>query len=305
MGRAYPYILNVIPPVFLLAFCFFMEWGQLSAVSQSVQWERFFAAVFLVCISMFIHSLRWRKFFSEPNLTISNVFRAVAVGRMFNSFLPSMPGEFVRAAFLKRISGLPYMNVLSTCAVERTMDGAVALGLMGLGVWQFGENPMSQEVAALAFVLWLAAAFFLLALYFLPGKKLMDFKSGLKRIKNLKMLMETALYTLAYGIFNILTIWLLLSGLNLAPELKSFTSAMFITGILAVARALLITPVFAALAYYPVYEVLIMITENTEGTLGDAGLFAMCALLIQLAYTAPNLVVGAASFYSLPKKLSR
>lgn len=311
---------HAVSLAFIIYLFFQLDLQKLSDISHSINWEFFFAAIFINCISYFAHALRWKLFFNEPGLTISNIFRAVAIGHMFNAILPSKSGELIRPAFLRRIANIPYLDALATCMVERILDVAIVLLCLLLGLWHYGSMPFATEAAQAALGLGAFGALFLSILYFqrrpvvnileraLPVKaakvlvvKLDQLGKGVKRIKNKQILGSIVGYSLLYWILNVGAIWLLLFSLNLDPELQQFMTAVLIVGALGLALSMPSAPANVGVYHYTIYYILSSVTESSEGTLGNATLFVAASILIHLAALVPDLFIGAGSYYSFPR----
>lgn len=299
-----------------------LELDRLGPVARTIHWEYFFSAIIVTCMSYLAHSFRWKTFFKETEVDISSVFRSVTIGHMFNTILPSKSGELIRPLFLQRASGIPYANILSTCLIERVLDGIVVLACLAIGAMAVGIKVFPNEAALAMGILYAAAAGGLALVYFkrstvqklirIAAPKAMSAKlqsaadnlaDGAQRIKGPKTFRKIVFHTLFYWTLNIWAVWLLLQGIELSPELRTVEAAMLIIGTLGLALTLPSAPASVGVYHYAVYYVLVFITENTEGALGDAELFVAASILIHLAAVIPDLVMGAGSYYSFPKKI--
>lgn len=319
------YFKTIAAHVISLAFLAFLltklELPKLGPVLHSVAWEYFFAAIFINCLSYFAHALRWKSFFNEPQINLSTVFRSVTIGHMFNTILPSKSGELIRPLFLTKVSRISYPNVLATCLVERIIDGFIVLACLGLGVLILGGQgfytsawsaPLALLCAALLGLLLLGKLrpFIRFALGKIPQKSrqkveafINELSAGSKRIATPAKFKAVMLLSLLYWCLNVWAVWLLLQGLELAPELRSAQVALLIVGALGIALSLPSAPANVGIYHYAVYAVLAFVTENTEGTLGDAGMFIAASILIHLAAVVPDLIIGSLSYYTFPKSL--
>ena len=130
-----------------------------------------------------------------------------------------------------------------------------------------------------------------------------ELSAGSKRIATPPKFKTVMLLSLFYWCLNVWAVWLLLQGLELAPELKSPQVALLIVGALGIALSLPSAPANVGIYHYAVYAVLAFVTESTEGTLGDAGMFIAASILIHLAAVVPDLIIGSLSYYTFPKSL--
>ena len=120
------------------------------------------AAIFLLSFS--VRAVRWR-YILKPVRKIGHgpVFSLLSIGFMANNVLPARLGEFVRAYFLSRKTGIRKSLSLATILLERLSDFA-ALLLSALLVTLFYSMPSAVEHVGVAAGLVFAAFVILLIL---------------------------------------------------------------------------------------------------------------------------------------------
>jgi uncharacterized membrane protein YbhN (UPF0104 family) len=98
------------------------------------------AAIFVYMVNLALRAWRWK-------ITIQSVSAILCVGDPLsdrgdgaplgyglNAIMPARLGEFFRAEFLKRSSGLSRVWALTSIVIERIFDGLIVLGFLGLGL---------------------------------------------------------------------------------------------------------------------------------------------------------------------------
>ena len=79
-------------------------------------------------------------------------------------------------------------------------------------------------------------------------------------------------------------------------------TAVFIAGIMGVALSLPSAPANIGVYHYAIFFIFTVITENTDGSIGNSELFLLAAILIHLCAIIPDILLGAVSYYTFPKK---
>lgn len=119
-----------------------------------------------VLLGLQLRSLRWRLLLlplgTAPGRTL---FAALSIGYMANTFMPAHLGEFVRAWHAARRTGIRPASMLATIVVERVIDVASLLALMGLALLAFPFPGWVRRSGALmlAFVVLLSAVLALMS----------------------------------------------------------------------------------------------------------------------------------------------
>jgi len=123
-------------------------------------------------LSIWLRAVRWRHL-TDPIQPIAHgpLFRATAVGFMANNVIPLRVGEVIRAWYLAREIGANGAALFGTVILERVIDSAVFLGLLGMIVGVYGLR-LGAEGAAYGvplLVLLSAPMAFVMTLRFWPG----------------------------------------------------------------------------------------------------------------------------------------
>lgn len=116
---------------------------------------RFLApALAAVLLGLFLRSLRWRLLLLPlgPAAT-RTLFASLSLGYMANAFMPAHLGEFVRAWHAARKTGIRAGTVLATIVVERILDVASLLALMGAALLVFPFPSWVRRSGALMLAL--------------------------------------------------------------------------------------------------------------------------------------------------------
>lgn len=111
-----------------------------------------------------VRTIAWRTLLQEK-ATHSQVFYTLNEGYLLNNILPFRLGELGRAFLLGRKSDQQFLGVFSTIIIERTLDVALAVGLL-LGTFPFVVGASWAYEAAIAagvFVLFGICMLYLLA----------------------------------------------------------------------------------------------------------------------------------------------
>jgi len=121
--------------------------------------------------ALWIRAVRWR-YLTDPiqPVSVGPLFRATAVGFMANNLIPLRVGEVIRAWYLAREVGLSGSAVFGTVILERVIDSAVFLLLVGAIVGAYGLRLGAEGVAVGLPLLFLLSApmAFVAALRFWP-----------------------------------------------------------------------------------------------------------------------------------------
>jgi uncharacterized protein (TIRG00374 family) len=119
----------IVSVVSLAVVFYFANLGQMVQAIRLADY-RFVAAAF--CISLLWLAVRgvvWRTLLQEK-ATYSQVFFTIAEGYLLNNVLPFRLGEVARAFLLGQKADLEFWAVFSTIIIERTLDLAMAAGLL-------------------------------------------------------------------------------------------------------------------------------------------------------------------------------
>lgn len=86
-------------------------------------------AVVATLIWLSVRGIVWRTLLQE-RASFGQIFLTLNEGYLLNNVLPFRLGEFGRAYLLGRKAGLPFFQVLSSIIIERSLDVAMAVGIV-------------------------------------------------------------------------------------------------------------------------------------------------------------------------------
>jgi uncharacterized membrane protein YbhN (UPF0104 family) len=94
------------------------------------------AALVLNLLSLALKGVRWWVFLRPLGVrSLSLVLRATFAGASLNNLLVAQGGEGARVLLVSRASGVPSARVLAALALERLLDAACYLALLGGAAW--------------------------------------------------------------------------------------------------------------------------------------------------------------------------
>lgn len=310
---------HLISFVFIYLLIDKIDLNKLEGFQNQIHWEYFFLAIFINVISYFVHALRWNRFFLNQKVNFSNLIKTILIGHMFNTILPSKAGELMRPMYFHRITKIAYIDILSTCFIERVFDGLLVLFFLLVSIYTFGTNDYLVNATFFTMILYVGCLVFAILSYYLrkqiikvinnQSNKLFklaslafqEFINGIKRINSIKNLLWIIFFTLLYWGLNILALWSILYTVNLPAELQTILCALFIAGSMGVALSLPSAPANIGVYHYAIYFIFTLIVESYENILVDSNLFIIAAVLIHLGAIIPDIILGAVSYYTFPK----
>lgn len=144
----------------------FIRWEDLRQAFTYFQPIYVIAVVVLTLLFLVTRGFAWRALL-EDKVTFKQSFLTINVGYLMNNLLPLRAGEFARALFLGKTSGLGTMHVLSTIVIERAFDLAIAAGLLLSTLPLALGMAWARPVAVITLMLVIAGitALFLMARY--------------------------------------------------------------------------------------------------------------------------------------------
>jgi uncharacterized protein (TIRG00374 family) len=122
------------------AFCLWLAlrgvaYGDVWASLGAADWKWLVPTLLLIYLTLAIRAFRWRFLFDDPNAVSAwEAARALNIGLMFNSILPSRVGEVPRVVALARATGVSKLETGATIVVERALD-VVAVAALGVALW--------------------------------------------------------------------------------------------------------------------------------------------------------------------------
>lgn len=239
-----------------------------------------------------IRAWRWRGILAPvADVPFRSRFAAVTIGFMGNNLLPARVGEFMRAYALSRTEPVPIVSSFASLLIERIFDGIFVIALLfaAMAMPDFPPFSGSQEInlpgvdttitiAGLARSLGIvigAAILLIGMLVLLPRQAvaaleravrilprrvrrpivdaLEAFLSGAGVLRNPKLLLGTAAWSLLLWIYNALGAWIAFRAFGLALP---FTAAIFLQSAIALAVSIPAAPGFIGVYHSMVVFVL-------------------------------------------------
>lgn len=159
--------------IFFLALLFRkIDFQQLAAALQNMDYRFLVPAVLFTFISYFLRAVRWKfLLISEKNISLKSLYPATIIGYMANNLLPARLGEFVRAYVLAQKERLETPAVFASLVIDRLFDGFTVILMLLITMFAL-ELPqgMSEAETALkiggmvTFLLYCAVIVFLVLL---------------------------------------------------------------------------------------------------------------------------------------------
>jgi glycosyltransferase 2 family protein len=116
------------------------SWGYIVAANR---WWMLLAVI-LATLPFPLRVPRWRLLLRQEDgspVSWRALWHAIAIGFAANNVLPFRAGEVLRVGAVSRLGHVPFATALSSVAVERILDGLVAIGLMSLALTLAGIDP--------------------------------------------------------------------------------------------------------------------------------------------------------------------
>ncbi|MFW5951729.1 MAG: lysylphosphatidylglycerol synthase transmembrane domain-containing protein, partial [Gemmatimonadota bacterium] len=227
-------------------------------------------ATVLVTLPFPIRALRWRPLLrpAYAGTRFRPRFAATSIGFMANNLLPARVGEFARAWAISRLEPIRVSASFGSLVVERMFDGVtIVLFLMVSLAWPTFPDVTGQDfgsVALAAAVLLLVAFGIMLAMVVRPEQSVALFETlvarvlpravrrpvvdaleafldGLAALRDARLVVEIALWSLATWLTAALAMWV---GLLAFDVHVPFVAAVFLQSVIALAVALPSAPGF-------------------------------------------------------------
>ncbi len=108
---------------------FFVDIRKLMQALRLADYRLVALAVVATLMWLSVRGIVWRTLLQE-RASFRQVFLTLAEGYLLNNLLPFRLGEFGRAYLLGRKTDLPFFQVLSSIVIERSLDVAMAVGIV-------------------------------------------------------------------------------------------------------------------------------------------------------------------------------
>lgn len=111
-----------------------MDVSELARVGRAANWPLLLAAVALSVASVVALAIRWKEIVDPLTPTrVSTLLMGQYIGLLGNNAFPLRAGEFMRADYVRRRLNKPFITILGTIFLERSIDlsivGALFVGL--------------------------------------------------------------------------------------------------------------------------------------------------------------------------------
>lgn len=301
----------VLSGVFLYLFLRGMDWASLRADLGRVNLWILALATVVDFVAFLVMSIRAQMLFQPLfQFGFGEMFRSMLIAYSGNNVLPARAGEFMRAAFLIRRSGLPTASVAGVIAVERLMDAVVVItlalvalpltmGSIGAGFYVIAGAVLAtfagivmasrHPVASRRTVRRLASGL---------GKRMRNkvsilldrFFEGIQGISSSRMLLYAGLLTMLNWLLTATSIyiWIVACGVKLA-----WYHAFVVLGSIAVGNAVPSSPGNIGTFHYFVRSALELlgVGQAAAGTVAIVGYFTKVPFtVIGLVYGMPGLL---------------
>ncbi|MEN8375217.1 MAG: lysylphosphatidylglycerol synthase transmembrane domain-containing protein [Gemmatimonadota bacterium] len=270
-------------------------------------------ATFVATTTMVVRAFRWKPILAPVVATrFGSRFSSVMIGFMANNLIPARVGEFVRAYALARQEPVGMPGAFGSLVVARIFDGLTVVGLLAVAVaWpsfpEVGDaGSLVSRMATLGLVAPLALVAVLVAMVRSPVRAvawaerlaratlprsfcrpivdaLEAFLSGLKVLKNPRLLVEISAWSIGLWLYNSLGFWLAFKAFGIDVP---FIGAMFLQSIISLVVAVPSAPGFFGLYQWAA-------TVGLEGVWGvDPTPAAAFAIGFHLAGFIPVTLIG-------------
>jgi uncharacterized protein (TIRG00374 family) len=108
---------------------YFVDIHKLVEALRLADYRRVVLAVVVTLIWLSVRGIVWRTLLQE-RASFQQIFLTLNEGYLLNNVLPFRLGEFGRAYLLGRKANLSFFQVLSSIVIERSMDVALAVGIV-------------------------------------------------------------------------------------------------------------------------------------------------------------------------------
>lgn len=111
-----------------------MDVSELARVGQAANWPLLLAAVALSVASVVALAVRWKEIVDPLTpARVSTLLRGQYIGLLGNNAFPLRAGEFMRADYVRRRLNKPFISILGTIFLERSID-LLIVGALFVGV---------------------------------------------------------------------------------------------------------------------------------------------------------------------------
>ncbi|MFM8392303.1 MAG: lysylphosphatidylglycerol synthase transmembrane domain-containing protein [Acidobacteriota bacterium] len=182
MNKRQKFLFYVVPTcvsgVFLLLALRRLDLGDFLKLLGSIRLPFLLVALVVVGLNSLLRAFRWRTLLVRDHTgRLAEVFWAMMVGYLGNSYLPARIGEFLRAYALGKKTDLSPVLIFSTALVERVFDTFFLVGLGWLAL-RFLDIPGSLFFQASQKIMIILIAFLVILLFVTRYRRLANYLIG-------------------------------------------------------------------------------------------------------------------------------
>ena len=156
----------VISAISLIAVVYFADLGRMLQALRMANVSYLFLGIGVSVLWLLVRAIIWRALLLN-RAPYRTVFLTMNEGYLFNNLLPLRLGEVARAFLLSRKTSLAFWEVISSILIERSMDVALAVGvlLVSLPFVVGGNWAYQAAISAGLLIVAIFAVLYLLARY--------------------------------------------------------------------------------------------------------------------------------------------
>ena len=128
----------------------------------------------LYAVQLWAKTERWAQLLERGSVGLRILFSSMMVGYTVNTLLPARLGEVARVYLLQKRAGVPAGRTLSTIVVERLMDVATVVLILGVALLAVDLPDWMRSSVLLGTALLVAGLAALLAIAYLPRRVLLS-----------------------------------------------------------------------------------------------------------------------------------
>ena len=237
-------------------------------------------AVILATIPFALRVPRWKLLLRHEDgsaIATRPMWNAVSIGFAANNVLPLRAGEFLRVAAISRLAPVSFAAALSSVAVERVIDGLIAVSLLGIGLVSghleassgMGSKAEIIGIACLAVIVaailaaWRREQVIRLATTLLPSGKLSTrlitfadhVLQGLSALRDPRRAVPVVLWSVAIWLVNGAAFYVMFKAFDFNVP---FTGALVVQGAAMIGIAVPSTPGFVGVLETAIFGALLL-----------------------------------------------
>jgi len=215
------------------------EVGEIFEIIYKINFIYIILAVFLLLLSVYIRSLRWKLLFRSNHPLISHLFGSQLVGYFGNNIFPMRAGELLRCVFLSRQYKIPQSKIFGTVILERFLDMFGIISLIFFAIYFLTLDILNQNLVIVFFILLVFLLFCLFIIYafkfsYIGNSKILSIVSniliGFKSL-DYKNILPITFYTILIWSIYILMVYLVQYSINLNLSLNDVIVILIISSL--------------------------------------------------------------------------